>query len=84
MNIKLKLLFGFLLVFALTTSEAILVYSQLQKMAEPLERHIPQSIDKLSHSTSLDNLVHLIRYYDEILTQSVRIYAYNQEKKWEQ
>ncbi len=84
MNIKLKLSFGFLLVFVLTTFVSILVYAQLQKMAKPLEEDIPQSIDQLSHSTNLDNLVHLIRYYDEILTQSVRIYAYSQEKKWEQ
>ncbi|NQZ88975.1 MAG: response regulator [Colwellia sp.] len=82
MTIKHKLLVGFFLVFILTTLEAFWVYSQLQTMAEPLEKNIPASIDELNRATDLNNQARLIRYYDEILTQSARNYALTQEKRW--
>ncbi|NQZ80429.1 MAG: response regulator [Colwellia sp.] len=68
--------------FILTTLEAFWVYSQLKTMAEPLEKKIPMSIDDLSRATDLDNQAQLIRYYDEILTQSARNYTLTQENRW--
>lgn len=82
MTIKFKLLLGFFLVFVLTVLEAFWLYSQLKTMAEPLEKNIPASIDELSRTTDLDNQALLIRYYDEILTQSARNYVLTQEKRW--
>jgi PAS domain S-box-containing protein len=49
-----------------------------------LNKNIPESIEAVAETSHLDVLAQLIRYYDEILTQSARNYAFTQDKKWEQ
>lgn len=57
---------------------------QFSMIAEPLYKDIPENITKLAKTSNLDSKAQLIRYYDEVLTQSARNYAFSQEKKWEE
>ena len=45
---------------------------------------MPQSIGEFTKAEYLDGLAQFIRYYDEVLTQSARNYAFTQNQKWEQ
>jgi len=60
------------------------ILSQLDKLADPISNQIPKSIEDLAEKSSKDGYAQLIRYYDEILTQSARNYAFTQDKKWEE
>ena len=57
---------------------------QLCRIARPLNEDLPQGIGQISRTSHLDGLAQFIRYYDEVLTQSARNYAFTKEKKWEQ
>lgn len=84
MKIGQKLLLGFLLIAFLFTFVGYITLTQLDKIAKPLNEDIPEDIQALSDTTILDELTHLIQYYDEVLTQSARNYAFTQDKKWKQ
>jgi signal transduction histidine kinase len=56
----------------------------LQRIARPLIKEIPASIKQVSNTSQLDELAQYIRYYDEVLTQSARNYAFTQDEKWKQ
>jgi len=55
---------------------------QLNQIAAPLNSGIPESVESISKTSYLDGLAQTIRYYDELLTQSARNYAFTQDKKW--
>ncbi|MCH7969150.1 MAG: PAS domain S-box protein [Thaumarchaeota archaeon] len=57
--------------------------SQINQIAEPLKNDIPNSINELTHTSELDGHAQFIRYYDEVLTQSARNYAFTTDPKWE-
>jgi len=84
MKIRQKMIFGFLVIVLLVGAVGILCLHQLHRIAEPLRRDIPEKVAQLSASSQLDGLAQFIRYYDEVLTQSARNYAFTQDKKWEQ
>lgn len=46
------------------------------------DKNLPQNIERIEHLSVLNELAGLIRYYDEVLTQSVRNYVLIQDKKW--
>ena len=50
----------------------------------PLENEIPKSITELSDSSQLLSYAYLIEYYDEVLTQSARNYAFTQNVMWKE
>jgi len=56
---------------------------QLNRIAGPLNTDIPESIEVISKTSYLDGLAQFIRYYNEVLTQSARNYAFTRDKKWE-
>ncbi|MGY5152178.1 MAG: ATP-binding protein [Candidatus Nitrosopumilus sp. bin_6a] len=62
----------------------IISLEKLEQMANPITKTFPQKIDELSLKTKSDIQAQLIRYYDEVLTQSARNYAFTQDKKWEE
>ncbi|MBW8038578.1 MAG: HAMP domain-containing protein [Planctomycetes bacterium] len=84
MKISQKLTFGFLAIVSLVAVVGSICLYQLHEIAEPLEQDIPETIRTISESSYLDGLAQFIRYYDEVLTQSARNYAFTQDKKWEQ
>lgn len=58
--------------------------NQLFKISEPLRGEILQGIDTVSFTSDLDGHAQFIRYYDEVLTQSARNYAFTGNKIWEE
>ena len=53
-----------------------------KQIALPLQTDIPKQIQELSTSSSLGEKAIFIRYYDEVLTQSARNYAFTGDIKW--
>ncbi|MBF0277365.1 MAG: PAS domain S-box protein [SAR324 cluster bacterium] len=84
MTIRKKLVAGFFIVSALAVLEGVWGFYQLLNIESPLEHEIPASIDQMARNREMDELAHLIRYYDEILTQSVRNLAFTGEANWKE
>jgi len=79
-----KLTLSFLAVAILVGVVGYISLFQLYTIAKPLNKDIPETIESINEASHLDGLAHFIRYYDEVLTQSARNYAFTQDKKWEQ
>lgn len=47
-------------------------------------RDVPQAFQRMDEMDELDHLAHDIQYYDEILTQSARNYAFTLDKFWKE
>jgi methyl-accepting chemotaxis protein len=60
------------------------IYSilQLNMVANSINQDIPRELAELSTNTTLNDLHYNIRYYDEVLTQSARNYAFTKDAKW--
>ncbi|MBW2966752.1 PAS domain S-box protein, partial [Candidatus Woesearchaeota archaeon] len=84
MKLNIILIAGFLIVALLVGGVGLTSTSQFTKILDPLEKEIPESLELISATSRLDGLAQFIRYYDEVLTQSARNYAFTQDKKWEQ
>ena len=54
----------------------------LNHIAVPLRDEIPKNVQQLADSSTLEEKAFLIRYYDEVLTQSARNYALTGDMKW--
>jgi signal transduction histidine kinase len=57
---------------------------QLERFTDPLSKDIPKSLESIRETAYLEDLAQSMCYYDEVSTQSVRNYAFTQDKKWEQ
>ncbi|VVB97633.1 Methanogenesis regulatory histidine kinase FilI [uncultured archaeon] len=84
MKILQKLAMGFLIFVLLLLIVGVLSFLELNDIAEPLNNEIPRSIKDVSETSYIDSLSQFIRYYDEVLTQSARNYAFTQDKKWKE
>ncbi|MHC4187795.1 MAG: HAMP domain-containing protein, partial [Planctomycetota bacterium] len=84
MKIGQKLILGYIFVALLVAVVGYVSLLQLLHITEPLERDIPEAIEKVNKASNLDLLAGYIHNYDEVLTQSARNYAFTQDKKWEQ
>ncbi len=82
MRIGKKLVLGFLMIPILVSLVGYISFAQLNKITESYNKEIPASIEAIRQTSHLDNLAQLIRYYDEVLTQSARNYAFTQDKQW--
>ena len=65
-------------------SIGIISLLQINEIANPLTDDIPDKINDLKETTGMNADAQFIRYYDEILTQSARNYAFTMDKKWEE
>ncbi len=83
MRISQKLTLGFLAIVSLVAVVGSICLYQLHKITEPLEQDIPETVRVISESSRLDGLAQFTRYYDEVLTQSARNFAFTKDKKWE-
>ena len=83
LSIRTKILLSFIPLFILIAVIGIFSIRQINKISQSLKQNIPESIKSLQDNSYLDNLAKDIRYYDEVLTQSARNYAFTQDKKWE-
>ncbi|MBF0351652.1 MAG: PAS domain S-box protein [SAR324 cluster bacterium] len=84
MTIKKKLFTGFLILSVLAAIEGFWALRQLQYVSRPLSEDIPLSIEQVSHDAEMDSLAQTIRYYDEVLTNSARNFAFTGIQKWKQ
>lgn len=84
MNIQTKLIFMVVSASAVIAAIGLVMTYQLQRVTEPFDQSIPRGIENLNHVTRLNELAQSIRYYDEVLTQSARNYAFTEDKKWEE
>ena len=83
MQIKQKWILGFLLLMLLVGVVGYFSLTRLSEAAGPLDSDVPQAIEQMDLAFYLHELSNTTRYYDEVLTQSARNYAFTQDKKWE-
>lgn len=84
MRIRTKLLSAFIFVSSLAVVVGIVSLIQLRRIYLPIKNDITESINELIETEKRDELAQLIRYYDEILTQSARNFVFTRERRWEQ
>ncbi len=78
-----KLIFGFSIAAALVAAVGGFSLWQMHTIAGPLTDKIPAIVNHIVETSHQDSTSQFIRYYDEVLTQSARNYAFTQDKKWE-
>ena len=83
MRMGQKLTVGFIAIVSVVGIIGYTSIIQLNKIARPLDNDIPESVKAISRASHLDRSAQLVRYYDEVLTQSARNYAFTQDKRWE-
>lgn len=84
MKIATKLILTYFLISALVIVLGIISLYQFSQLSEPISNEIPLQISELNTKSDLDAHAQLIRYYDEVLTQSARNYAFTLDTKWNQ
>jgi signal transduction histidine kinase len=84
MKISQRLVLGFLAIAMWVAVVGHISLYQLNQISDPLSGNIPESVESISKTVHLDDLAQFIRYYNEILTQSARNYAFTQDAKWKQ
>jgi signal transduction histidine kinase len=80
-GINRKLMVAFFAIALLAALMGVFNLIQLRAVTSPLQE-IPPQIGQLSSSSHLNSLAQAIRYYDEVLTQSARNYAFTGDVKW--
>jgi len=83
MKIAVKLILGFGAIALLGGIIGYVSLHHLKKIEGSSYRNIPENLIKIEKMSHLSELAQLIGYYDEVLTQSARNYAFTQNKKWE-
>jgi PAS domain S-box-containing protein len=77
-----SIIFWFLFVAVAIITVNLLSLYQLQRIDQPINQELSKDIQDLTEAMSIERLADLIRYYDEVLTQSARNYAFTGDKKW--
>jgi PAS domain S-box-containing protein len=57
---------------------------QINRIIKPFSTSLPHAVSAFNKSSYQNDLSRLILYYDEVLTQAARNYAYTKEVKWKQ
>jgi PAS domain S-box-containing protein len=84
MKIRYTRAAGFAVTVLLMVTVATVSLWQLHRVARPLRKDIPEAITAAHRLYRQDSLSQLIRYYDEVLTQSARNFAFTQNPQWQQ
>ena len=84
MRISQRLILGFLAIAMWVAVVGHISLYQLNQISDPLNSRIPESVESIGKTAYFDGLAQVMRYYNEVLTQSARNYAFTQDKKWEQ
>lgn len=82
MKIQKKLLLGFLIIIAITAPNGIIGFLKVDNSLSHLKTDTKSSLDDLRTVSHLNNLAIFMRYYDELLTQAARNYAFTSDEKW--
>jgi len=84
MSIKLKIIIYFSLIFLTVVAISSYTVFISNKIGQYLESSLPNYIIEVQKSSRLNALAELIRYDDEVLTQSARNYAFTGDKSWQE
>jgi len=82
MKLRENLLYSFLTISVFISIFGIVTLYQINEITKPLSEEIPLSLELLTTSSELDIHAQKIRYYDEVLTQSARNFAFTQNPLW--
>lgn len=82
MTIRRKITIIFLVIIVAALSAGSFIMWQIGRTNDFLKNNVPQAIEALNTNTYLDGRAYLIRYDDEVLTQSARNYAFTGDIKW--
>jgi nitrogen fixation/metabolism regulation signal transduction histidine kinase len=82
MKIKTKLLLVLFISLIPSILIGIIFIYQTNKITNFVKKDIPQNVNSLLTASHLQGLAFLIRYYDEVLTQSARNFAFTGDIKW--
>jgi signal transduction histidine kinase len=84
MRVQQKILLGFMIIIAITVPNGVIGFLKVENSLLSIENDAKSSIDDLKVASRLDTLAIYMRYYDEVLTQAARNYAFTSDAKWEQ
>jgi nitrogen fixation/metabolism regulation signal transduction histidine kinase len=83
MNLRNKLILGFVVIALLSGVISYIEVQEFKSFSASLQL-LPETVQTAQDSTRLLGLAEVIRYYDEVLTQSARNYAFTKDKQWRQ
>lgn len=83
-NLKLrtKLILGFIVVSLPILAVGYYSIDKINKISSPIKQEIPAYLKDIYNKTKLSNAAQSIQYYDEVLTQAARNYAFTKDVKW--
>jgi len=82
MTIRQKTLIIFSILLIILIGLGVFVIYNVSTINKYLSRDVPQAITQVNNASYLDSIAQLIRYDDEVLTQSARNYAFTGDVKW--
>ncbi|MBM3903527.1 MAG: HAMP domain-containing protein [Thaumarchaeota archaeon] len=82
MRVQRKILLGFLIIIAITIPNGIVGFLKVEQNLLSIESNTKSNINYLKVASHFDSLAVLMRYYDEVLTQAARNYAFTSDEKW--
>lgn len=74
----------FFLLVVIFSGTFYIVSTVLNKTPNEVKSVVTEQIDRISKEAQLQSLAHLISYYDIVLTESARNYAFTGDLKWKQ
>ncbi len=82
MQFSQSLILGFLIITAISGIIGVVSLYQFVTIVDSLKTAVPESIEDFKTKASILESDRLIIYYDEVLTQSARNYAFTHDEKW--
>ncbi len=82
MKIRTRIIWSFLLFLIPIIAMGLISSWSLDRIQQNISQETAQNIKILENASKLNSLTQFIRYYDEVLTQSARNYAFTGDKKW--
>lgn len=84
MKIRTKIFLGNLIIILAAIPIGAFFIFESSSIANLVQKEMPGAVKNISNSSYLDSLAQYIKYYDEVLTQSARNYAFTGDKKWKE
>jgi PAS domain S-box-containing protein len=82
LSISTKQLLGLVSILIISTVSFVFLYFQMQGIKQTIQRDTTSATQDIQNSSTLNSIAQFIRYYDEVLTQSARNYAFTADVKW--
>jgi signal transduction histidine kinase len=80
--VQKKILIGFLIIIAISVPNGIIGFLKVENTLISVENDVKAGVSHLKNTSRLDHLAVDLLYYDEILTNAARNYAFTSEQKW--